>query len=76
MVQCLYVLSCSGLVHTIGVHSNDHLGQREAQNLQQGVQRLPQPPDGYNTSDSLTVVERWTIAADTGVYSPQMSVFH
>lgn len=69
-------VSASGLVHIIGVHSDDHLGQREAQNLQQGVQGLSQPPDGYNTVDSLIAVETWTIAAYTGVYSPQMSVFH
>ncbi|XP_074549612.1 very-long-chain enoyl-CoA reductase isoform X2 [Halichoeres trimaculatus] len=42
MTQCLPVcLCCSGLVHFIRLLSDEHLGQREAQSIQQRVQRLP-----------------------------------
>nr|XP_046227807.1 very-long-chain enoyl-CoA reductase isoform X2 [Scatophagus argus] len=41
-------------VHITGVRSDEHLGQREAQSLQQGVQGLSQPPGGHHPSDSLT----------------------
>lgn len=52
-----YVLFFSGIVHFTGLHSDDHLGQMEAQSLQQGVQGLSQPSDGHYSPDSLTVVE-------------------
>lgn len=52
--SCLYVLYSSGIVRITGFHPDDHLGQREAQSLQQGVQGLSQPPDGHYPPDSLS----------------------
>lgn len=51
------MLFSSGIVHITGVHSDDHLGQREAQSLQQGIQGLSQPPDGNYPPDYLIVIK-------------------
>lgn len=59
----LYILSFSGILHITGVYSDDHLGQRKAQSLHQGIQGLSQSPSGYYTSDSLIMVKAWTSAA-------------
>lgn len=57
MFYKLNILYPSGIVHIIGVHSDVHLGQREAQSLHQGVQGLPQPPDGHYPPDTLIVIK-------------------
>lgn len=43
----------SGILHITGIHSNDYLGQREAQSVQQGVQGLSQPQDGHYPPDPM-----------------------
>lgn len=53
----LCVLSFSCIVHFTDLHSDEHLGQRKAQSLQQGVQGLSWPSHGHYSPDSLTVVE-------------------
>lgn len=61
----LYILSFSGILHITGVYSDDHLGQRKAQSLHQGIQGLSQSPSGYYTSDSLIMVKARTSYKET-----------
>lgn len=57
MFSYLNVSYFSGIVHVIGVYSDDHLGKRKTQSIQQGVQGLSKPPDGHYSSDSLIVID-------------------
>lgn len=50
-------LYSSCFVHITGVHSDDRVGQRKAQSIQQGVQGLPKRPDGHYPAHSLTMID-------------------
>ena len=43
----------SGILHFTDVHSNDYMGQREAQGLQPRVQGLSPSQDGHYPPDSM-----------------------
>lgn len=73
----LYVLFSSGIVHITGVPSDGHLGQREAQSLQQRVQGLSQRPDGHYPPGSLILIKtKRTIVVYSNVFSQSSRVLH